>query len=143
MRLVYIVAGFIILLLSYFVSYTSAAGTPLAGPPVFTINESINNTVAYISRIQNESYFIFYPDLSKAYQYLGDAVNVSSKNATEAKALLSEASSSASQQEQYLSANRPLAFAVAGLLTLISAAALFVVARPMGKKFAKKKRRSQ
>ncbi|MCW6159545.1 MAG: hypothetical protein LVQ95_00440 [Candidatus Micrarchaeales archaeon] len=146
MRLIYIVAGAIVLLLSYFVSYTSAAGGSTVNPGgqiSFTINESINNTIAYIGKVQNESYLIFYPDLSKADAYLSEAINVSSKNVTKAQVLLSKAQASASQQENYLNENRPLAFAAVGILTIISAVALFVVARPMKKSSARKKQLPQ
>ncbi len=146
MRLVYIVAGAIALLLFYFVSYTSAAGGSAVNPGgqiSFTINESINNTIAYIDKVQNESYLIFYPDLRKADAYLGEAINVSSGNAAKAQMLLSEAQASASQQEIYLNENRTAAFAVAGILTIAAAAALFVVARPMKKSPARKKQRPQ
>ena len=146
MRLIYIVAGAIVLLLSYFVSYASAAGSSTANPGgqiSFTINESINNTIAYIDKVQNESYLIFYPDLSKADAYLSEAINLSSKNVTKAQMLLSEAQASALQQEDYLNENRPVAFAAVAVLTIIFAVALFVVARPMKKNSARKKRRPQ
>lgn len=137
MRFAYVMAGAILLSL-YFVSYSAAQG--IAGSSCQSsqngFNQSFNQTLAYVSVVGNESYFVFYPNLEPAYSYLNKSIKVSGIDLGAACGLLAKAQQSASAQETYLNGEKEIAASVAVILTLLSVAALAAVARP--KKFIRK-----
>jgi hypothetical protein len=124
MKLVYKAAGIFLLLFSVF----SFAQQPQLSQNN-GINQSINQTAAYISIVNQSGYLLFSPNLTTAYSDLSEAQNVSRSNPAQALALLAEAHQSAQQQLQYLDSEKNTSFTVLAIITVVLAIALYYVMR--------------
>ena len=126
-RLIYIALGSV-LLLSLFAS--------AALPQGYNVSNEINSTLAYVDKVNQSAYLIFYPDLAPAYGYIDNAINVSQTNPSYAEMLLSEARSSAGQQLDLIDRYRSVSFYA---LAIISLLLVFLLYRFM--KYGKGRRR--
>ncbi|MDE1825837.1 MAG: hypothetical protein KGH61_04750 [Candidatus Micrarchaeota archaeon] len=93
----------------------------------------INQTQAYLDTVNQSAYLIFYPDLSKAYSYLGQAREIYQSSPSGAIENAYLARSYATEQYQSISAYRSASLPVVIILALLSLAWLYYVMKPIKK----------
>lgn len=94
-------------------------------------NATIANATQYISTVNESAYLIFYPNLTKAYNYLNMSQQVYTKNPTLAVLYANQATNSAATEYSRISAYKKDALIVIALLTTITAIALYWFGRPI------------
>jgi len=94
------------------------------------INASINATAAYINKVNQSGYLIFYPNLQQAYRYLGLARNISPANASAAYYLLTQARQSAASQEASIKGYETYSLYVLLAAFALLAVLLYALMRP-------------
>ncbi len=94
------------------------------------IGASINSTTAYINKVNQSGYLVFYPQLSQAYGYLNQAKNQSKANLTESYFLLAKARASAYSQQQSLAQNERYSLYALVLISVFLAVLLYVLMAP-------------
>jgi hypothetical protein len=92
------------------------------------MSTAINSTLSYVNKVNQSAYLVFYPNLTSAYNYINNAINVSHTDPAYAYALLHEAAGSAGQQLALVNRYRMQSFYV---LVVVSAALAILLSRLM------------
>lgn len=95
-----------------------------------SMGQALNSTASYINTINQSSYLLFYPNLTRAYNYLSMARNESQTNVTYAYMLLGKANQSAKYQEYQISKYQQLSLLVLIALAVLLGVVLYFFMRP-------------
>jgi hypothetical protein len=93
-------------------------------------NATVASASAYVESVNQSGYLIFYPRLTQAYAYLDNASAIYNKSPDAAVLYAQEARASAQAQYGNMGEYRETAFAVMGVLTVVTGV---LVALSMGK----------
>lgn len=124
-----------ILLLIYSVPMASAQGSTITATNYTAsyANQTINQTLSYVNQVNQSAFLIFYPDLTQAYAYLGQAQQVVSASPSSAVAYSNQAFSIAQQQYSKIGTYRSASLAIMLLFTAIFFLWLYLLMKPLGK----------
>ena len=121
-------------LLAFLVSFSlvlAAAGaqTQFNGTTVAYANETVANAAYYIQQVNESSYLIFYPNLTKAYADLFKAESVYNTSPSVAVVYANKAATEASHEYARISAYRDESFAAMAAVTVLFVVLLSLVSR--------------
>lgn len=131
----------LVLVASFLLLAAGAAGT--AQQPTNAI-AYYNATSAYIAKVNQSGYLIFRPNLTQAYNDLGQANSLLSSNtpnATRAVQLLQSATASATKAQQKIYGYRAISAVVVIFLTIIVAFVLYKWMKPVSQQRRREKKR--
>jgi hypothetical protein len=136
MKIRYVMLGMAILAMLLF--YSISIHTQSASISGANINSSISSTAAFINKVNQSGYLIFYPNLTAAYNYLQLAKeNSQSGNITSSYILLAKAQQSAQLQldsmDQYKSDSLYILIVSSILLAIILYMLMITKKSPKGK----------
>jgi hypothetical protein len=122
--------GLLLLLFSLFLHCPQAQG--------YNMSTAINSTRSYVNTVNESAYLIFYPNLTAAYGYIDNAVNVSHTNPAYAQVLLGKARESANAQLADIDRYKTWSFYVLAAVSVVLAVLLVKLMRVKPLKKAKK-----
>ena len=102
-------------------------------PQGYSMNTTINSTLAYVNKVNQSAYLLFYPNLAPAYNDINKAINVSKTNPAYAYTLLGDATSSADNQLNLINGYMDISFFVLVVIALLLTFLLYKLMKP-GKK---------
>jgi len=115
--------GIVLLMMPLLLFFNGNATTTNSSTANFSL--ALNNTIAYIERVNQSSYLVFYPNLQQAYAYASLANSTFKNGSAQAYALLSDARKSAAVQLEYINSYRTVSFYIMLVLTAASAVWLY------------------
>ncbi|MDE1804392.1 MAG: hypothetical protein KGH59_01250 [Candidatus Micrarchaeota archaeon] len=101
-------------------------------------SQTINTTLAYIDNVNQSGYLIFYPHLSAAYNYIGEAQKAYRSSPNTAVEYAALAMRSAQEEYSRISSFRAASFAVMSFFTIVSFALMYAVMRRVSVSRARK-----
>ncbi len=127
MKILYIAIGSILLLFLFILNaFASGASNT-------NISIAINSTGSFLNTVNKSTYLFFSPNLSQAYGYLDNAINVSKTDPNAAYPLLNSAMQSAQEQENKIDSYRNDSFIVMLVLFVVCIGILYIMMKPQRK----------
>ncbi|MDE1870386.1 MAG: hypothetical protein KGH71_05410 [Candidatus Micrarchaeota archaeon] len=122
-----------LLLLFSIVSLASAQGSTISATNYSAAyaNQTITQTLSYVNQVNQSAYLIFYPDLSKAYSYIGQAQKVYLSSPSSAVSYANQAYLIAQSQYLQIGTYRLASLAVMLILTAAFLTWIYFLMKPM------------
>lgn len=139
MHVRYVLVGMAIIAMLVFYIFLARAQTPTISGG--NLGQAINTTAAFITRVNQSGYLIFYPNLTGAYHYLDLAKMQPANNTAQAYNLLAQARSSAQSQLNSIDAYKKYSLYATVASAAVLGTLLYVLMAQRGDVVGRKRKR--